>query len=53
MHHLRLARFARAMPSFCTSLAVTKVLGDLPSVSDDKTCHLVDALVGGGIYVSA
>ena len=39
--------------AFCASLAVTKVLRYLPSVSDDKTCHLVDALVGRGLYASA
>ena len=53
VHHLHLARFARVVPSFCPSLAVPKVMGFLPSASDDKTCRLVDALVGRGLYASA
>ena len=52
-HHLRLARFACAVPSFFASLAVTKVLDYLPSASDDKTCRPVDALLCGGSYASA
>ena len=34
-------------------LAVIKVLGYLPLAPDDKTCRLVDAVVGGGLYASA